>query len=481
MCGGHLDSKQSSLRQSWKVVKHPTDMTAYVSFIGWNCNPFHGCLEQYGFRDSFSLPHPHRTISDVVTSIWDGTGRLTAEDSAKFPAGGIQYTFHLERLIERLPPPVISNSLSLLELWGKIQLSHGRTPVLPFVPNRPKDLDNLPELLNDAQQQPMKCHENESRSSVCYSNANGVASQPMFNSSLKQLEKRSLFSSQRAASESPLEGWTRLLDARLTSAPNPSSQYCIPWASVPAVLVGYGRSLSYLPSHHIMPPPPLFVSPPQGRSIAPGEQQENHRPNNEREYYTSSIMHDVRRRPCNGAGIGFVTDGHGPFPSIRPPVPLLGRFSDVITAARAPQRNLMMHCDLTDPTSFLNCIAYPEGSSRLRTLLAETAESQTIGENMQYVRKFRNPTEELQHQYKQYKTSKKRDEKETLDVVEWEQFEQKWEEVLHEYCDSPMLLSSRLQPLEVRRLFHVLCLTILCLKISFALLFITDISAVACR
>lgn len=287
--------------------------------------------------------------SDFVTSIWDATGCLTTEDSAKFPAGGIQYTFHLERLPERLPPTEPSNSLSLLELWGEIQLSHGRTPVLPFVPRRPKHIDNFPELLNDAQQEPKKCDDNESQSSVCYSNANGATSQPMRSNSLKQLEKLSLFSSQWAPSESPLEGWTRQLEARLASAPNPSSQYCIPWASVPAGLVGYDRSLSYLPSHHIMlPPPPVFVSPPQGNSIAPGEQQRR------------------GRRP-------------------------MGR----------------------------------------------------------------------QHQYK---TSKKREEKETLDVVEWEQFEQKWKEVMHEYCDSPMLLSRRLQPLEVRRLFHVLRLTILFLN-----------------
>ena len=80
---------------------------------------------------------------------------------------------------------------------------------------------------------------------------------------------------------------------------------------------------------------------------------------------------------------------------------------------------------------------------------------------MQFVRDLRNSTKELQHQYK---ASKKREEKETLDVVEWEQFEQKWEEVMHEYCDSPMLPSSRLQPLEVRRLLHVLRITILCLN-----------------
>jgi hypothetical protein len=33
-CGGHLDSKQSTLHQSLKVAEHPTDMTAYVRFIG---------------------------------------------------------------------------------------------------------------------------------------------------------------------------------------------------------------------------------------------------------------------------------------------------------------------------------------------------------------------------------------------------------------------------------------------------------------
>ena len=399
-------------------------------------------------------PTPASQNSDFVTSIWDATGRLTTEDSSKFPAGGIQYTFHLERLPERLPPTEPSNSLSLLELWGKIQLSHGRTPVLPFVPHRPKHIDNLPELPNDAQQQPKKYGENESQSSVCYSNANGVTSQPMLSNSLKQLEKRSLFSSQRAPSESPLEGWTRHQhDARLASVPYLSSQYCIPRASVLARLDGYGRSLSYLP----------YISPPQGISLAPGEQQENHRPNN-----TSSIMHDARRHPCHGAGIGFVTNGHGPFPSIRSPVPLLGHLSDVVTASRAPQRNLMMHCeltdvtcDLTDLTSILNCLAYPEGRSQLRTLLSETAKSQTIEESMQFVRDLRNSTKEMQHQYK---ASKKREEKETLDVVEWEQFEQKWKEVMHEYCDSPMLPSSRLQPLEVRRLLHVLRITILCLN-----------------
>ena len=421
-------------------------------------------MEQYGFRDSFSLQHPHRKISDIVTRVWDASGRLTADDSAKFPAGGIQYTFHLERLPETLPPTEVSNSLSLLELWGKIQLSHGRTPVLPFVPPRPKHLDTLPELLNDAQQKPKKCDENESRSTVCYLNANGVTSQRLFSNSLKQLEDRSSFSSQRALNESPLEGSSRhRYDARLASVPYLSSKNCMPWATVPAQPDGYSYNLSYIPSHHhTTPPPPVFVSPPQGSLL--GEQEENHQPDNTLEYNTSSIMHNARRDPCYGAGTGFVTNWHAPFPSLHPPVPLLGRFSDVVTEARAPQRKLMTHCDI------LNCLAYPEGRSELRTLPSETANFQTNGENMQYARELRNPTKELQHQCK---TSKKREEKETLDVVEWDQFEQKWEEVLHEYCDSPMLLSSRLQPLEVRRFFYVLCFIILCLNMSTAFLFIT--------
>ncbi len=96
----------------------------------------------------------------------------------------------------------------------------------------------------------------------------------------------------------------------------------------------------------------------------------------------------------------------------------------------------------------------------------ETAKFQNIGENMEYVRELGNPTEELQHQYK---TSNMREEKETLDVVEWEHFKRKWE-VVQEYCDSPMLLSRRLQPLEVRRLCHAMCSTILPLKMSIPLL-----------
>jgi len=84
----------------------------------------------------------------VVTRVWDQTGQLVTlsgrgglggekeEDSVKkFPGDGIQYTFHLERLLckSSLPLALIddvenTNELSINELWTKIQISHyGRT------------------------------------------------------------------------------------------------------------------------------------------------------------------------------------------------------------------------------------------------------------------------------------------------------------------------------------------------------------------
>ncbi len=65
---------------------------------------------------------------------------------------------------------------------------------------------------------------------------------------------------------------------------------------------------------------------------------------------------------------------------------------------------------------------------------------------MQNGHHWRNAATELQDQYKM---SKKREEKETVNV---EQFERIWEEGMHEHCDCPVLLSRRLQPVEVRRL-----------------------------
>ncbi|KAL3791788.1 hypothetical protein ACHAW5_009421 [Stephanodiscus triporus] len=223
---------------------------------------------------------------DVVTSIWDATGHLMTKDNAKFPAGGIQYTFHLERLPERLSPTEFVNSLSLLELWEKIQLSHGRSPILPFVPPRPKHHGKLPELLNDAQQQ------------TKYFNpkTNGMTSQRLFVDSY-------LFSSHNAMSESSLEKWTsHQYDARLDPAP-----YLTEYA-----WYGYHHTPSSLPF--------------QGCSL--GKQQGNYQTNNVHEHNTSSIMRDARRLTCHGTWTGINTNRHAPFPSMHPSVPQLGLFSE---------------------------------------------------------------------------------------------------------------------------------------------------------
>jgi hypothetical protein len=201
------------------------------------------------------FPASHHTISDVVTNIWDATGHLMTEGSVKCPSGGVQYTFQLERLPEKL-----SNSLSLHELWEKIQLSHGRTLVLSFVPRRPKHLENLPELLNDAHGQHKKWNENEPQSSACYSKANDSTHQRLFSDFMLQPGDQSSNSSQKALCGSPLEGWTiHQFDTCLGSVPYLSSRDCMPWTSARAQSVGYGYHSSYLHSQNHAHPPPTGV------------------------------------------------------------------------------------------------------------------------------------------------------------------------------------------------------------------------------
>lgn len=108
----------------------------------------------------------------VVTRVWDQTGQLVTittgrgggseEDIVKkFPGDGIQYTFHLERLLSISTLPITltdvgrTNELSINELWTKIQKSHGRniTTLMSlqqsFVSPLPTYLEILPELVND--------------------------------------------------------------------------------------------------------------------------------------------------------------------------------------------------------------------------------------------------------------------------------------------------------------------------------------------
>jgi hypothetical protein len=108
----------------------------------------------------------------VVTRVWDQTGQLVIMTDRvsggkeeendvvkKFPGDGIQYTFHLERLLCKSSFPLAliddvgnTNELSINELWTKIQISNATLSLqLPFVPPIPTYLEILPELINDVQ------------------------------------------------------------------------------------------------------------------------------------------------------------------------------------------------------------------------------------------------------------------------------------------------------------------------------------------
>ena len=69
------------------------------------------------------------------------------------PAGGVQFTFHLDRTPKLVPSSTassksISNHLNIQELWEKILLSHGRTNTLTFEPSQSKFVDKLPIIRN---------------------------------------------------------------------------------------------------------------------------------------------------------------------------------------------------------------------------------------------------------------------------------------------------------------------------------------------
>ena len=92
----------------------------------------------------------------VITKVWNAAGRLmTVEDSRDVPAGGQQYTFHLDRLPTSalsvdMSDADITNSMDIYELWNNIQNSRvGRHYLIPFVQSHPKYNQTLPRIMND--------------------------------------------------------------------------------------------------------------------------------------------------------------------------------------------------------------------------------------------------------------------------------------------------------------------------------------------
>ena len=158
----------------------------------------------------------------VVTRVWDQTGQLVTlssrgvlggekeEDSVKkFPGDGIQYTFHLERLLckSSLPLALIDdveyiNELSINELWTKIQISHyGRTAAdwstkqESRVENEPRKLHikeiNLNGISKLAMTKPRsyKFHEGNRKGDQTKRKAKGGAVQSMYNLTVDAIDE----------------------------------------------------------------------------------------------------------------------------------------------------------------------------------------------------------------------------------------------------------------------------------------------------
>jgi hypothetical protein len=301
------------------------------------------------------------------------------------------------RIPDRLPPSEISNSLSLQELWDKIQLAHGLP--LSLVANcPPKHSDNLPELPNDVQEH-KKCDvKNKAQSSASFPSVNGGANQHLRSDFVQLPSCQNSFSSRRAVSSQqlmrhlgdaclvsvtnrtpcmsqvPLEWWTRSQrDPRLGYFPISSSR--IPWASDPRIPVRKVYDVAYLPTKHHPPPSPHLT-----RLL--GISQTDHRP------HTPPFP----QHPLNDTNRGF------------------------------------------------DCVA----RRGLRPMLSETEVCQ---DKMQYRRDWRNLSNEPQGQYD---TSIIVDGKKSVSVTKWKRYERKWEEKLHMNCDRSVLLLERLQPVEVR-------------------------------
>lgn len=126
------------------VAKHPTDMMDYVRlFSNLFCNPL-----------SLVLTNTHLwTKSDMVTKIWDSKGNAVGMNNAGIPAGGAQFTFHLDRMPKlelclASSSDCIYNRCSLQELWEKILISHVRQHRSLFEPPRPRFADQLPTIWN---------------------------------------------------------------------------------------------------------------------------------------------------------------------------------------------------------------------------------------------------------------------------------------------------------------------------------------------
>lgn len=89
-----------------------------------------------------------------MTKAWDANGNLVGAINDGIPAGGTQFTFHLERnpkleLNSTGQNDNYHNRLNLHDLLEKIQLSHGRKHELVLEPRRFNFLDKLPRLLNE--------------------------------------------------------------------------------------------------------------------------------------------------------------------------------------------------------------------------------------------------------------------------------------------------------------------------------------------
>jgi hypothetical protein len=363
------------------------------------------------------------------------------------------------RMPERLPPTEISNSLSLQELWDKIQLSHGRMPLLSFATCPPKHNGNLPELPNDVRQQKKKSDVNEMQSSACNPGPIIVTNQHLRSDLLRLPSCQSSFPSRRTVCSQQL--MRHRYDARLVSVPNLTpcmpptplaewlkSQYDprqgsfpilssrMPWASDP------GIDFAYLPTQHHAP---------HRRSL--GKSQMNHQPDP-----PPNLTPCMPPTPLAEWLKSRYDPRQGSFPILSSRMPWASDpgidFAYLPTQHHAPHRRSLgksqtnhqpdppsfPHHALNDTKRFFDCVVRRE----LRPILSETV---TLQDKMHYRRDCRNLSNELQGQCK---TSMIGDGKKSLSVIKWKQFKRKWEEGLHVNCDHSMLLLERLQPVDVR-------------------------------
>ena len=329
-------------------------------------------------------------FADIVTTVWDAAGNLMAGDNvreipvAQLGVEGDQYTFHLVRIPTLESSPIetsgeVYNSMSLDELWNKIELSLGRCPAAPFVQPRPTNYGTMPRIRNKVVIGNGDKHVG-AHSRDCISLPQLKTTPPLERASLKvNPPNLNDFSTKSGIGMRDSHLWNRSQDRLEYAATHPvhnsmhggSVRGIPPQSQPPLVSVSRAHPPNYpsrnnpIQPDHIMVQGKLFLLP----TYSPTHQSGN------REALAALYQSSRRSRTNNSQTLEKEVDQH----------------------------QLEKECDFTDSNSIMKCFKYCKDKGRLRPELSEIAELGSTEEKVLFLRNWRDMTSEQQEQHKKEK------------------------------------------------------------------------------